>query len=39
MLDGIKSAVTVIAPAETRVADPLGRPHSIVQGKPVRELF
>jgi uncharacterized protein (DUF1501 family) len=25
--------------AETRVTDPLGRPHYIVQGKPVRELF
>jgi hypothetical protein len=25
--------------AETRVTDPLGRPHYIVQGKSVRELF
>jgi hypothetical protein len=25
--------------AETSVTDPLGRPHHIVQGKPVRELF
>ncbi len=25
--------------AETRVTDPLGRPHYIVQGKPVSELF
>jgi hypothetical protein len=25
--------------AETRVTDPLGRPHHFVQGKPVRELF
>jgi hypothetical protein len=25
--------------AETRVTDPLGRPHYIVQGNPVRELF
>jgi hypothetical protein len=25
--------------AATRVTDPLGRPHYIVQGKPVRELF
>jgi hypothetical protein len=25
--------------AETRVTDPLGRPHCIEQGKPVRELF
>jgi uncharacterized protein (DUF1501 family) len=25
--------------AETRVTDPLGRRHYIVQGKPVRELF
>ncbi len=25
--------------AETRVTDPLGRPHHIMQGKPVRELF
>jgi hypothetical protein len=38
-LDGIKRAVTVIAPAETRVTDLLGRLHHIVQGKPVRELF
>jgi uncharacterized protein (DUF1501 family) len=25
--------------AETRVVDPTGRPHFVVQGKPVRELF
>jgi len=25
--------------AETRVTDPLGQPHEIVQGKPVCELF